>query len=109
MPGISVFFPSCPCRLWSLAFRSALLIAIKSNQRNRCATQGGVVEDRGGRFVLVLRSAVCHLGGESVNKGHYVAYAANREETSCSTSTSTNATARANATGGGGGGDGSEG
>ena len=30
--------------------------------------------------MLVLRSAVCHLGGESVNKGHYVAYAADREE-----------------------------
>ena len=27
-----------------------------------------------GRFVLVLRSAVCHIGGESVSKGHYVAY-----------------------------------
>lgn len=27
-----------------------------------------------GRFVLVLRSAVCHLGGESVNRGHYIAY-----------------------------------
>lgn len=26
----------------------------------------------------MLRSAVCHLGGESVNKGHYVAYAADR-------------------------------
>ncbi|CBJ30972.1 conserved unknown protein [Ectocarpus siliculosus] len=31
-----------------------------------------------GRFVLVLRSAVCHLGGESVSKGHYVAYTADR-------------------------------
>ncbi|CAN0117635.1 unnamed protein product, partial [Discosporangium mesarthrocarpum] len=29
-----------------------------------------------GRFVLVLRSAVCHLGGEAINKGHYIAYAA---------------------------------
>ena len=47
--------------------------------------QGGVVKDHGGRFVLVLRSAVCHLGGESVSKGHYVAYAADREETMSST------------------------
>eukprot|EP00903_Cladosiphon_okamuranus_P020452 g18772.t1 len=48
--------------------------------------KGGVVEEHGGRFVLVLRSAVCHLGGESASKGHYVAYAADREKTSSSTS-----------------------
>ena len=28
--------------------------------------------------MLVLRSAVCHIGGESVSKGHYVAYTADR-------------------------------
>lgn len=38
------------------------------------------MEGHGGRFALVLRSAVCHLGGESVSKGHYVAYAADQEE-----------------------------
>eukprot|EP00752_Nemacystus_decipiens_P009870 g8806.t2 len=48
--------------------------------------KGGAAQDHGGRFVLVLRSAVCHLGGESVSKGHYVAYSADREETSCDTS-----------------------
>lgn len=36
--------------------------------------QGSAAEH--GQFVLVLRSAVCHLGGESVSKGHYVAYTA---------------------------------
>lgn len=41
--------------------------------------------------MLVLRSAVCHLGGESVCKGHYVAYAADREETSSSTTPHANA------------------
>ncbi|CAM9148995.1 unnamed protein product, partial [Phaeothamnion confervicola] len=30
------------------------------------------------RFVLVLRSAVCHLGGTSITSGHYVAYASER-------------------------------
>lgn len=39
--------------------------------------QEGPLADHG-RFVLLLRSAICHLGGESVNKGHYVAYAADR-------------------------------
>lgn len=58
------------------------------------------MQDHGGRFVLVLRSAVCHRGGESVSKGHYVAYAADREE-SCSSSV-----AETNAKGDGGGGDG---
>lgn len=38
--------------------------------------EGGGAEP--GRFVLVLRSAVCHIGGESVNKGHYVSYTADR-------------------------------
>jgi hypothetical protein len=32
-----------------------------------------------GRFVLVLRAAVCHRGGESVHSGHYVAVASLHE------------------------------
>lgn len=40
--------------------------------------QGRADHSEPGRFVLVLRSAVCHLGGESVSKGHYVAYSADR-------------------------------
>lgn len=43
---------------------------------NPAYAQEGMAEP--GRFVLVLRSAVCHIGGESVSKGHYVAYTADR-------------------------------
>ncbi|CAM9177600.1 unnamed protein product [Ectocarpus sp. 8 AP-2014] len=40
--------------------------------------KGRADDSEPGRFVLVLRSAVCHLGGESVSMGHYVAYTADR-------------------------------